>query len=103
MKARFLASCLILGLGACAAPQPPDVQLFIACKSYERALTALAALKPTLEKREVETVVRTIQVAGPLCRDGGAAESENTVRAAVTKVRGALEELVKVRRKAEGK
>jgi hypothetical protein len=103
MKARIAALCLLLALGACATPQPPDVQLFIACKSYERALTALALLKPTLKNAQIKTVIQVIHVAGPLCRGGGAAGSGNTILAAVTTVRNALQKLVMVQQQAEGK
>ncbi len=101
MKARIAALCLMLA--ACATPQPPDVQLFIACKSYERALAALAPFKPSMTQGQAETVIEVIAVAGPLCRGGGAAESENRMLAAVTTVRQALEKLVMVQPQAEGR
>lgn len=101
MKARIAALCLMLA--ACAAPQPPHVQLFIACKSYERALAALAPFKQSMTEVQVETVVNVIGVAGPLCRGGRAAASEKWGLAAVITVRQALEKLVMVQQQAEGR
>jgi hypothetical protein len=86
-----LGLVVMLGLAACATSSPQSA-LFVACRGYADALTALQPFKPQMAPGEIAVINQSIEIAKPLCSSDSTANPQT----AVDTVRAYLRQLVAI-------